>query len=73
MTKEEAIKKIQKSKLTEKDKISIFNWYLKQCDFPLNNLSILTAKSVKGKQLLDYSMRRIEEYLGLRPTIQYIK
>lgn len=79
MTKQEVIDKIQ-TNLSEQDKIDIFNWYIKNespeiiamfeqtgnREFKLSEQHIDIAKSGQGKQMLEYSMIKIREELGIK-------
>ena len=79
MNKQEAIAKIQ-TNLSEQDKIDIFNWYIQNespeiiamfeqtgnREFKLSGQHIDIAKSGQGKQMLEYSMIKIREELGIK-------
>jgi hypothetical protein len=78
MNKEEVITKF-KSTLSFQDKVDIFNWYIKNeaperyatfaqlpgREFKLSEQSIETCNSPVAKKMLEYSMIKIQEELGL--------
>lgn len=78
MTKQEAITKF-KSTLSFQDKMDIFNWYLKNeaeeryaifeqlpgKEFKLSEQTIETCNSPVAKRMLEYSMIKIQEELGV--------
>ena len=78
MTKDEVITKF-KSTLSFQDKVDIFNWYIKNeagemyatwehmpgREFKLSNQTVETCNSPVAKKMLEYSMIKIQEELGL--------
>jgi hypothetical protein len=78
MTKSEVITKF-KSTLSFQDKIDIFNWYIHNVEgeiyatfvqlpgkeFRLSEQTIETCNSPVAKRMLEYSMIKIQEELGL--------
>lgn len=81
MNKEQFLSKLKESALTEQDKIDIFNWYIHNeaperiaefeqlpgREFKLSEQTVLTVHSPQGKQILEYSIIKIKEELGLTP------
>jgi uncharacterized membrane protein len=79
LNKQEVIAKIQ-TNLSEQDKIDIFNWYIQNespeiiamfeqtgnREFKLSEQHIDIAKSGQGEQMLEYSMIKIREELGIK-------
>lgn len=78
MTKNEVITKF-KSTLSFQDKVDIFNWYLRNeateryatyeqlpgKEFKLSEQTIETCNSPVAKRMLEYSMIKIQEELGV--------
>lgn len=79
MNKEQFLSKLKESALTEQDKIDIFNWYIQNeaperisefeqlpgKEFKLSEQTVLTVHSPQGKQILEYSIIKIKEELGV--------
>ena len=80
MNKDEVILKLKKNKLSKQDKIDIFNWYVKNeaseriasfqqapgVELKLSEQQITTANTPNGDRLLDYSIIKIKEHLGIK-------
>ena len=81
MNKEQFLSKLKESALTEQDKIDIFNWYIHNeaperisefeqlpgREFKLSEQTVLTVYSPQGKHILEYSIIKIKEELGIKP------
>jgi hypothetical protein len=79
MTRPEVITKL-KGKLSKEDKIEIFNWYLKNeaaeivasfqqapgVELRLSQQKISTVNTPNGLRLLEYSIIKIKEHLGIK-------
>ncbi len=79
MNKQQVIKKLKSKSLSEADKIEIFNWYIKNespqiiamfdqlpgREFLLKEQQIQTCNTPQAKQMLEYSMIKIKEELGI--------